>query len=126
VADNDEHVNWETVKKFPTYASALREIERLQMSTNADIAPMSENADMTVARLRELDSRLTHFVSATVDRSCPICDAEDEIERLRAENTRLASFLHPVGATIRYDGIKDMTSEQVDQMLKAIRETHRG
>lgn len=49
-----------------------------------------------------------------------------EIERLQAENTRLASFLHPIGATIRYDGIKDMTSEQVDQILKVIRETHRG
>jgi len=53
-------------------------------------------------------------------------DAANEIERLRAENTRLASFLHPIGATIRYDGIKDMTSEQVDQILKAIKETHRG
>jgi hypothetical protein len=53
-------------------------------------------------------------------------EAADEIERLRAENVRLSSFLYPLGATIRYDGIKDMTSEQVDQILKVIRETHRG
>lgn len=52
--------------------------------------------------------------------------AADEIERLRAENARLASLLHPIGATIRYDGIKDMTSEQIDQILEVIRETHRG
>jgi uncharacterized protein YcaQ len=66
-------------------------------------------------------------VYGPTDKTLPLSsEAADEIERLRAENTRLASFLHPVGATIRYDGIKDMTSEQVDQILKAIKETHRG
>ena len=46
-----------------------------------------------------------------------------QIEDLQAE---LKQAHGGSGATIRYDGIEDMTSEQVDQMLKVIRETHHG
>jgi hypothetical protein len=46
-----------------------------------------------------------------------------QITELRAQ---LDDARRDFEATIRYDGIKDMTSEQVDQILKAIKETHRG
>jgi hypothetical protein len=83
--------------------------------------------DDIVTRLREVQQECrTRWLDGTVGWLWTEAgDAAAEIERLRAENTRLASFLHPIGATIRYDGIKDMTSEQVDQILKAIKETHR-
>jgi hypothetical protein len=83
-------------------------------------------ADDIVTRLRERQREVEEWWPNGEEPLTLAGEAADEIERLRAENTRLASFLHPIGATIRYDGIKDMTSEQVDQILKVIRETHRG
>ena len=53
-------------------------------------------------------------------------EAATEIERLQAENARLASFLHPVGMTVRYDGIKDMPPERVEKILKEIRDFRCG
>jgi len=80
-------------------------------------------ADDIVTRLWEFAGDWDHVGLVPGD---VLRKAAAEIERLRAENARLASLLHPIGATIRYDGIKDMTSEQIDQILEVIRETHRG
>jgi hypothetical protein len=78
-------------------------------------------ADDIVTRLRKW--ALVSFQYPTSE-SLPsdLTNAADEIERLRTENARLASSLHPVGMTVRYDGIKDMPPERVEKILKEIRD----
>jgi hypothetical protein len=51
----------------------------------------------------------------------PDFDVFDDWEEAIAAYEREAT-----SRTIRYDGIPAITSEQVDQILKAIKETHRG
>ena len=85
--------------------------------------------------MADIVTRLRHHPHyAGSPRPCEWCAAVAEIERLRAENALLASYLYPVGmmlnpdamtlrpTTLFDDGIDGITAEEVEEFLEADRE----
>jgi chromosome segregation ATPase len=80
-----DHIMWQTIKSFPTYSSALHQIERLQ-EVEQDLRMLLEQDSCEIVKLKE---ERNAWQATSAGLSQDLSNAEDDIEIIKEKNESL-------------------------------------